>query len=65
MARLQKVHSQKAPGIQGWHLTYPGENANNSYAIKRDNVPNIKETLEMSKKQTINPVEIWAETMNS
>ena len=41
------------------------ENANNSYAIKRDNVPNIKETLEMSKKQTINPVEIWAETLNS
>lgn len=28
------------------------ENANNSYATKRDNVPNIKETLEMSKKQS-------------
>ena len=40
------------------------ENANNSHTIKRDNVPNIKETLEISKKRTINPEEIWAETMN-
>lgn len=28
----KEVHSQKAPGIQGWHLTYPGAKANNSWA---------------------------------
>ena len=46
LGKTNKKHFSSKDKWQMW------ENANNSYATKRDNVPNIKETLEMSKKQS-------------